>query len=73
MNISWALVAHIYNLSYSGGRDKEGHGSKPAQGNSSWDPILKNSAQKHGSGVAQCEGPEFKPQYHKKSEYYCIC
>jgi hypothetical protein len=28
-------LAHACNLSYSGGRDQEDHGSKPAQGNSS--------------------------------------
>jgi hypothetical protein len=27
---SWALVAHAYNPSYSGGRDQEDHSSKPA-------------------------------------------
>jgi hypothetical protein len=32
---SWALVAHAYNPSYSGGRDQEDHGSKPAWANSS--------------------------------------
>jgi hypothetical protein len=39
---SRALVAHTCNPSYSGNRDQEDHGSKPAQANSSWDPILKN-------------------------------
>jgi hypothetical protein len=29
------LVAHSCNPSYSGGRDQENHGSKPAQANSS--------------------------------------
>jgi hypothetical protein len=29
------LVAHAYNPSYSGGRDEEDNGSKPAQANSS--------------------------------------
>jgi hypothetical protein len=29
------LVAHAYNPSYSGGRDQEDHGSKPAWANSS--------------------------------------
>jgi hypothetical protein len=29
-----ALVAHIYNPSYSGGRDEEDRSSKPAQANS---------------------------------------
>jgi phosphate/sulfate permease len=28
---SWMLVAHAYNPSYSGGRDKEDQGLKPAQ------------------------------------------
>jgi hypothetical protein len=29
---SQALAAHTYNPSYSGGRDQEDRGSKPAQG-----------------------------------------
>jgi hypothetical protein len=37
------LVAHAYNSSYSEGRDQEDHGSKPAQANSSRDPISKNT------------------------------
>jgi hypothetical protein len=32
-------VAHACDLSYSGGRDQEDHGSKPAWANSSRDPI----------------------------------
>jgi hypothetical protein len=43
-----APVAHPCNLSYSGSRDQEDHSSKPAWGNSSWDPILKNPSQKYG-------------------------
>jgi hypothetical protein len=39
-------VAHTCNPSYSGGRDQEDHGSKPAWVNSSQDPILKNPSQK---------------------------
>jgi hypothetical protein len=35
------LVAHTCNPSYSGGRDQEDHGSKPAQANNLGDPILK--------------------------------
>jgi hypothetical protein len=35
LTISWAPVAHAYNPSYSGGRDPEDHGLKPAQANSS--------------------------------------
>jgi hypothetical protein len=38
---SWALVAHAYNPSYSGGRDKEDHSLKPALANSSQDPSQK--------------------------------
>jgi hypothetical protein len=34
-------VAHTCNPSYSGGRDQEDHGSKPAQANSSQDLISK--------------------------------
>jgi hypothetical protein len=30
--ISWLLVAHACNPSYSGDRDQEGHGSKPIPG-----------------------------------------
>jgi hypothetical protein len=37
----WVMVAHTCNPSYSGDRDQEDHGLKPAQENSSQDPILK--------------------------------
>jgi hypothetical protein len=33
--LSCMLVAHTCNLSYSGGRDQEDHGSKPTHANSS--------------------------------------
>jgi hypothetical protein len=69
--ITWVLVAYTCNPSYSGGRDQEDHGSKPAQENSSQDTILKNPSctQKYRAGrVAEGEGPEFKPQYHKKNK-----
>jgi hypothetical protein len=36
-------VARACNPSYSGGRDKEDYGSKPAWANSSQDPISKNT------------------------------
>jgi hypothetical protein len=42
----WAPVAHVCNPSYSGGRDQENRGSKPAWTNRSRDPILKNPLQK---------------------------
>jgi hypothetical protein len=62
------LVAHACNPSYSEARDQEDGGSKPAQANSSPDPILKIPNTKRVGGVAQSEGPEFKPQYHKKKK-----
>jgi hypothetical protein len=65
-------VAHAYNPSYLGGSDQEDRSSKPAQENSSGDPILKNPSQKRAGGMAQGEGPEFKPHYHKKQTYWCI-
>jgi hypothetical protein len=39
---------------------------KPARANSSRDPISKKPITKRVGGVAQDEGPEFKPQYCKK-------
>jgi hypothetical protein len=39
-------MAHAYNPSYSGGKDQEDHGSKPAPENSLRDAILKNLSQK---------------------------
>jgi hypothetical protein len=64
-----APLVHACNPSYSGGRDQEDHGQKPAQADSSRDPILKNPSQKYRSGgVVQGEGPEFKPQYRKKKK-----
>jgi hypothetical protein len=41
-------VAHACNPSYSGGRDQEDHGLKPAKANSLQDPIVKNPSQKKG-------------------------
>jgi hypothetical protein len=61
-------VAHACNPSYSGGRDQEGHSSKPAWANSSWAPLLKNPSQKWAGGVVQGVGYEFKPSYWKKKE-----
>jgi hypothetical protein len=44
---SWVLVAHTYNPSYSGGRDQEDNGLKPAQAKS-W-----KKSQKRDSRLAQ--------------------
>jgi hypothetical protein len=46
--LSWALVAHVCNPCYSGGRDQEDSGSKPAQANS----YLKNPFTK--IGLVEC-------------------
>jgi hypothetical protein len=35
------VVTHTCNPGYSGGREKEDHGLRPAMANSSRDPILK--------------------------------
>jgi hypothetical protein len=43
-------------------QDQEEHGSKPAQAEKVHKILHKNRA----DGVAQGEGPEFKPQYHQK-------
>jgi hypothetical protein len=39
----WELAAHACNPSYSGVRDQEDHGSKPARANSLRDPISKKT------------------------------
>jgi hypothetical protein len=57
-------VAHACTPSYSGGKDQEDYGLKPAQINSSQDPNLekeKKPSQKRAARVAQGIGPEFKP------------
>jgi hypothetical protein len=61
-------VAHACNPSYSGGRNQEDSGSKPAQANSSQDSISKKKpiTNKRASRVVQGVDPEFKPQYHHK-------
>jgi hypothetical protein len=58
--------AHACNASYSGGRDQEDHGLKPAWANTSQDPRWKIPKTKRVGGVAQGEGPAFKPQYKNK-------
>jgi hypothetical protein len=41
---------------------------KPAQGNSSQDPVSKIPNMKRADGVAQGVGCEFKPWYRKKKK-----
>jgi hypothetical protein len=48
INNSWVLVAHISNPSFSGSRDKEDLGSKPAWENILRDPISEKSITKKG-------------------------
>jgi hypothetical protein len=55
------------NPSYSGGRDQEDGGSKPARANSTASSYLKKPFTKIGL-VVHSEGPEFKPQYRKKKK-----
>jgi hypothetical protein len=64
---SWVPVAHTCNPSYSGGRDLEDCGSKPARKIVCKTLSQKNPTQKR-AGVAQGVGPEFKPQYQKKKK-----
>jgi hypothetical protein len=53
-NFSRVPVAHACNPSYSGSRDQEDHGSKPAQAKSSTRPYLekKNPSQRRAGRVA---------------------
>jgi hypothetical protein len=61
-------MTHAYNPSYSGGRNQEDQGSKPARANSSQDPISKKTLTTKDGGVAQGVGPEFKLQYCRKTK-----
>jgi hypothetical protein len=64
---SWALLAHAYNPSYSGGRDQDCD-SKTAWANSLRGPILKKIHHKNrAGGGTQVADLEFKPQYCKKN------
>jgi hypothetical protein len=63
MDWTRVLVAHACNCSCSGGRDQEDCSlSQPRQ---IVHEILsqKNPSQKRAGGMAQGEGPEFKPHY----------
>jgi hypothetical protein len=66
------LVAHSCSPSYSGGRDQEDCGLKPAWANSLRDLILKKTHhRKRASGMTQGVGPEFKPHHRKKKKEVC--
>jgi hypothetical protein len=64
------LVAHAYNSSYSEGRDQEDHGSKPAQANSSRDPISKNTITRKLVEWLKV-GPIFKLQDYRGEKNAC--
>jgi hypothetical protein len=72
MNSSWALVAQAYNPNYSGGRDQEDGGSKPAWANSSQDPISKKPITKKAWWSRSRCSPEFKSQYQKKRKLISV-
>jgi hypothetical protein len=61
-------MAYTCNSNYSGGRDQENQGSKPAQADDSRDPISKKPNTKKGCGVAQGVGHEFKPPNPKTNK-----
>jgi hypothetical protein len=74
--VYFTIIFKIKNVHFAGlqwltpvilvGRDQEDHSLKPAQANSSRDPILKKiHHKKRAGGEAQGEGSEFKPQYCK--------
>jgi hypothetical protein len=65
------LVAHACNPSYSGCRDQEDHGLKPARKNSSVRPYVENTSQER-AGVAQGVGPEYKPQTPVPQKKSCL-
>jgi hypothetical protein len=62
------LVAHTYNLKYSGGRDQKDWGLKPAPANSSVTLISKKLITEKGLQMTQGADPEFKYQYCKKTK-----
>jgi hypothetical protein len=67
-------VAHAYNPSYSGGRDQEDRGLKPAGANSSRDLISGKKKKKCFTkkvwwSVSNCR-PELKPQHQEKKSCF---
>jgi hypothetical protein len=52
-NISWVLVAHTCNPSYSRGRDQEDQVLKPAWANNLGDPVSKSTQYKNRTGLAE--------------------
>jgi hypothetical protein len=63
-----ALLAHTCNPSYSGGRDQEDQGLKPARANTSQDCMWKKPFTKKGWWSGSRLNPEFKPSITKKKK-----
>jgi hypothetical protein len=63
---SRALIAHACNPSYSGGRDQEDCGSKPAQANSFRNPISKKILRKKKKKKKAGEVAQKKKKKKKK-------
>jgi hypothetical protein len=63
------LRAHTCNPGYSDGRDQEDCGLKPAQDNSSQDPVLKKPITKIGLVEwLKVKAPSLKPSTGKKKK-----
>jgi hypothetical protein len=52
-NFCQPQVTHVYNLSYSGGRNQEDHTSKLAQSKYFWRPYLRTPNTNRAGGAAQ--------------------
>jgi hypothetical protein len=61
-------VAHACNPSYSGGRDQEDRGLKPARQIVNATLSWKNPSQKRAGRVARDVGSEFKPSSKKEKK-----
>jgi hypothetical protein len=68
---SLVLMAHTCNPRYSGSRDQEDHGSKPAWAKSLRDPNLKKpiTEKNRAGGWDQGVSREFKSQYQKNKAF----
>jgi hypothetical protein len=67
--VMYSALLKNYIPVYSGGRDQEDHGLKPAQQTVHETLSYKTLHKRYSAGgVAQGDGPEFKPQYCKKNE-----
>jgi hypothetical protein len=68
--MSWVPVAHTCNPSYSGSKDQEDQGSKPAWANSSARPYLEKPHYKNRTGgVVQGVALSLNPSTKKKNFY----